>query len=307
MRYLTAKVSLDDRSLNPHVLGWVRGWLAGQSRLRVLEAGAGIGTMVERLLRWRLVQPERSVEYVVTDADRRLLALGATRLERQAAALGYPVQNLGDCLRIGEALTVRFEPWDVTGPAGSMGGPFDLVIAHHLLDLLDLEAAVPVILGSLRPGGAFWFTLNADGKTAWAPEVGDGVDDVVEGLYHASMDRHDGSAHSRTGRRLPMVIRAAGGALAAIGGSDWAIAAGPDGFRADDQTVLEAMLDFHRDALADDFEPTVLDGWIRTRKDQLERGELVLVVSQVDVAGTVSSSESVVQPASSHSASANSA
>lgn len=55
VRYLQAKRSVDDRAINPDVLHTfirsLRDRPASKNELRVLEVGAGIGAMLERLLR----------------------------------------------------------------------------------------------------------------------------------------------------------------------------------------------------------------------------------------------------------------
>ena len=71
-RYLAAKRSVDDRSLNRHVLDRGRVELAkleGRS-VRIVEVGGGIGTMVARLVEMQMVQ---QAEYVLLDVDARLL------------------------------------------------------------------------------------------------------------------------------------------------------------------------------------------------------------------------------------------
>ena len=68
-RYLAAKTTVDDRALNRQVLGELcRLMPAGAPR--VLEVGAGLGTMVARLLDWGVVG---AGEYILLDADRQLL------------------------------------------------------------------------------------------------------------------------------------------------------------------------------------------------------------------------------------------
>src|SRR5437764_13515067 len=68
-RYLAAKTTVEDRALNRHVLAeWGRLMPAGAPR--VLEVGAGLGTMVARLVDWVVVG---AGEYILLDADRQLL------------------------------------------------------------------------------------------------------------------------------------------------------------------------------------------------------------------------------------------
>src|ERR1700726_937903 len=68
-RYLAAKTTVDDRALNRQVLAKLcRLMPAGAPR--VLEVGAGLGTMVARLLDWGVVG---AGEYILLDTDRELL------------------------------------------------------------------------------------------------------------------------------------------------------------------------------------------------------------------------------------------
>ena len=68
-RYLAAKTTVDDRALNRHVLAELRRLMPAGAP-RVLEVGAGLGTMVARLLDWGVVG---AGEYILLDADRQLL------------------------------------------------------------------------------------------------------------------------------------------------------------------------------------------------------------------------------------------
>lgn len=50
-RYLASKRTVDDRALNRDVLRTFITSLHGREELKILEVGAGIGAMLERLLR----------------------------------------------------------------------------------------------------------------------------------------------------------------------------------------------------------------------------------------------------------------
>ncbi|MFM8321763.1 MAG: hypothetical protein ACKOC5_12690, partial [Chloroflexota bacterium] len=93
-RYLAAKKSVDDRALNR----WV--WQAllqalpaadGQP-LRVLEVGAGTGSMVERMLGWGALG---AAEYTAIDAAAENIAAAQDELPAWAAAAGYRVEQVG--------------------------------------------------------------------------------------------------------------------------------------------------------------------------------------------------------------------
>ena len=72
-RYLAAKRSVDDRALDRRLLdrladGAVRAADDGDGPLRVLEVGAGVGTMVERLVERELL-PAADVRYTAVVGD----------------------------------------------------------------------------------------------------------------------------------------------------------------------------------------------------------------------------------------------
>src|SRR5690349_23573733 len=101
-RYLAAKTSVDDRALNRHVLAELcRLMPAGAPQ--VLEVGAGLGTMVARLMARGVVG---AGEYVLLDADRQLLDRSRRWLRDWADARGLRSYPLPDGLRVGD-LRVR--------------------------------------------------------------------------------------------------------------------------------------------------------------------------------------------------------
>src|ERR1700733_14574991 len=101
-RYLTAKITVDDRALNRQVLAEL-GPLLPASAPRVLEVGAGLGTMVARLLDWGVVG---AGEYVLLDADRGLLECSRRWLRDWADARGVRSDLRPDGLQVGD-LRVR--------------------------------------------------------------------------------------------------------------------------------------------------------------------------------------------------------
>src|SRR5580658_3321434 len=101
-RYLAAKTTVDDRALNRHVLAEMRRLMPAGAP-RVLEVGAGLGTMVARLMEWDVVSIG---EYILLDADRQLLDDSRQWLRDWAAARGLRSDLLPDGLQVGE-LRVR--------------------------------------------------------------------------------------------------------------------------------------------------------------------------------------------------------
>jgi hypothetical protein len=283
-RYLSAKRSVDDRALNRHVLGHLRRLMPAGSA-RIVEIGAGLGTMVARLLEWEVV---RSGEYTLLDVDRRLLLDARRWLREWATARGMPCEPLPDGLRLGD-LRVRLVEAELGSYLESGAGePADVLIAHAFLDLVDVPAVLPGLFRLLVPGGAYWFTVNFDGESVFQPDH-PGDDDVL-GAYHRTMDdrvRYGRPAgDSRTGRRLFSHLRAAGAPPLAAGPSDWVVHAGPDGTYPDDEAAfLDCILQTIEDAWDDGPEPAGLADWLAARRRQLADGTLVYLAHQLDFTG----------------------
>jgi hypothetical protein len=283
-RYLTAKKTVDDRALNRSVLTALRGLLP-PGKLRVLEIGAGLGTMVARLLEEQVI---RAGEYTLLDVDARLLADSRAWLCAWARARGLPAEPLPDGVRLGE-LRVRLVEAEL-GDFLEAGHRHvaDLLIASAFLDLVDVPAVLPGLLQLLAPGGAYWFPVTFDGESIFQPDHP--CDGEVLGAYHRHMDfrvRYGRRAgESRTGRHLFGHLRAAGAPPLSAGSSDWVVLPGPDGgYPGDEAFFLEAILRTISDALAGPAAPAGLADWFAARRRQLADGELVYLAHQLDVAG----------------------
>jgi SAM-dependent methyltransferase len=283
-RYLEAKRSVDDRALNRPVLAELRRLLpAGPPR--VLEVGAGLGTMVARLLDWQVLS---AGEYTLLDVDRRLLQDARSWLGEWATARGLPTEELQDGVRLGE-LRVRLVEAELGSHLDTASGPpADLLIAHAFLDLVDLPTVLPGLLRSLVPGGAYWFTVTFDGESTFEPAHPG--DPVVLGAYHRTMDERvrygRPAGGSRTGRTLFGHLRAAGAPVLSAGSSDWVVHAGPAGsYPADEAHFLECILQTVQEALDGRICAAELADWLATRRRQLAQGELVYLAHQLDVAG----------------------
>src|SRR5580692_8752205 len=97
-RYLAAKTTVDDRALNRHVLAELRRLMPAGAP-QVLEVGAGLGTMVARLMDWGVVG---AGEYVLLDADRQMLDHSRRWLRDWAAARGLRSDPRPDGRRTGD-------------------------------------------------------------------------------------------------------------------------------------------------------------------------------------------------------------
>ena len=296
-RYLAAKKSVDDRALNAHVWQALAQQLedAGEDAvpLRILEIGAGIGTMVERML-------ERGIfthaEYDAIDAEPANIAAARTRLREWASTHAGVAVPAGDQLRIwtdlGERRTdLTLEACDafdyLQRPASA--GRYDLLVAHAFLDLVDVAHVLPLLHAALKPGGLLYATINFDGVTSFEPSVDPALDVQIERLYHATMDERmtDGrpSGDSRTGRHLIPHLNQAGFDVLAAGASDWVVH-GRNGRYPDDEAyflhfivnTVDGALAGHAELDDEDF-----GAWVEARHAQIERGELVYIAHQLDM------------------------
>jgi hypothetical protein len=286
-RYLAAKTTVDDRALNRQVLAELcRLMPAGAPR--VLEVGAGLGTMVARLLDWGVVD---AGEYILLDADRQLLDCSRRWLRDWAAARGVRSDLLPDGLQVGD-LRVRLVHAELGGYLEFAHAELaDVLIANAVLDLVDVPAVLPGLLRLLVPGGVYWFTINYDGETIFAP--GHPLDEQVLRAYHHDMDERvrygRPAGESRTGRHLFHHLRDAGAPALAAGSSDWVVYPAPDGnYPADEAYFLRSILTTIRDALRnspDRVEPADLAEWLAVRWRQLTAGDLVYIAHQLDLVG----------------------
>jgi SAM-dependent methyltransferase len=295
-RYLAAKTTVDDRALNRHVLAELRRLMPAGAP-RVLEVGAGLGTMVARLIDWGVVG---AGEYILLDADRPLLDDSRRWLRDWADARGLHSHLLPDGLQVGD-LRVRLEHAELggyleaahgaQGVQGAQVVPAEVLIANAVLDLVDVPAVLPGLLRLLIPGGVYWFTINYDGESIFEP--GHPHDDQIMQAYHRDMDERvrygRPAGHSRTGRRLFHYLRAAGAPALAAGSSDWVVSAGPDGnYPGDEAEFLRSILGTIQNALrarTDRVEPADLADWLAVRGRQLAAGELVYIAHQLDFVG----------------------
>lgn len=295
-RYLRAKRTVDDRALNREVWEALSSAVPVATReapLRALEVGAGSGAMLQRMLDWGLLDYS---EYTGVDLSEENVAAGREALAAWGEEKGHRVEREG-----GEGLRFtwrggRAEARMVCADAfaflsGDEEGQWDLLVAHAFLDLVDVPTALPRLLGSLRPGGLFYFTINYDGETAFEPEIDQEFESLLMRAYHQTMDGRvvDGkpSGDSRTGRHLFAQLRAAGAEILAAGGSDWVVYAGEEGYAADEAYFLHYIIHTVAEALAEhaEVDQAMLANWVTERQAQIEMGELTYVAHNLDFVG----------------------
>lgn len=282
-RYLAAKRTVDDRALHPGVLGTVAEHLASRNGTpRVLELGAGIGTMIPRIL--GLGDRPLDVEYTAVDRDAELLAtipdvLASWRPDADPV-IDDDAVHLTD--RGGRRATIERVAGDVRAVMDRDPGPYDLVIAAAFMDLVEIGDVLPRIFSCLGPDGLAYFPITFDGSTVLEPAIDPELDRRVVDLYHASMR---GAGTDRAGRALIRGVDAVGGSVIDAGGSDWVVIPGSEGYPADEAYFLHYLLGTIEGELAG--HPDLDDGrfgaWVGDRHDQVESGGLTFVAHNLDV------------------------
>ncbi len=286
-RYLAAKKEIDDRALNHHVWETLRQALprtTGSETTRILEIGAGIGTMLERIVDLQLLTG--SVDYVATDSDPVQLKAARQHLSQWAKKRGHNLFWAEDY-----RARLSMEPADISltlarVPAEKLADrsdfpEFHLMIAHAVLDLVDFPAVLPKLLSRLKQKGLAYLTCNFDGETLFMPELA-GEQEFIE-AYHASMEtRLSGASH--TGRRLLQFLQRPSLELLAAGSSDWLIHPRNHGYSKNETFFLHAIIATVAQELRGKTKaPDKLDTWTRSRHRQIETGKLTFLARHLDL------------------------
>lgn len=295
-RYLEAKKSLDDRSLNKNVWTTLKNCLSNatpKQPLHLLEVGAGIGTMIERTLEWEILS---YAHYTAIDADQENISFAYHRLNRWATEHAYQVMHNKKGLRIkgpGVQLEIEFKAIDLFDFVAieAHHHAWDLLIAHAFLDLVDIPTALPRLFSTLKTDGLYYFTLNFDGLTSLEPEINPALDTLIQELYHQTMDTRmvDGlpSGDSRSGRHLFAHLAASGASILDVGASDWIIYPTGDGYQDDEAFFLHFIIHTIHEALCvhPKLDQALFETWISKRHAQVENAELVYIAHQLDYVG----------------------
>lgn len=279
--YLLSKQSVDDRALNKDVLSALRANLPREP-IRIIEVGAGIGTMLRRLVRWDVI---RQCEYVMVDEMAENIEYASEWEKVWAEEAGLSVERSGSRIRLFDEahdIKIQLEQADVFEFIQKNKETADLLITHAFLDLLPMPESLPKLLSLTK--GLAWLTVNFDGVTTFEPTIDAGLDAQIERLYHETMDRRATGGDSRSGRHLFEHLRNAGAEILAAGASDWVVHAKDGGYPDDEAYFLHFILHFFEESLTGhaELDAEVFADWLKKRRTQIERGELVYIAHQMD-------------------------
>ncbi len=280
--YLLSKQSVDDRALNRIVLDSLKANLP-RAPIQIIEVGAGIGTMLARLLRWELVA---KANYILVDEMAQNIETAREWIPLWAVEAGLGVERIEqDQLRVFDQtrdIRIRFERTDVFDFIKKNPAPADLLIAHAFLDLLPMPESMQKLLALTKH--LAWLTINFDGVTSLEPTIDAALDEQIERLYHATMDTRPTGGDSRAGRHLFSHLQKAGAEVLAAGASDWVVHAVNGKYPADEAYFLNFILHFFEESLMghSELNAAAFANWLKERRAQIERGELVYIAHQMD-------------------------
>ncbi len=280
-RYLLSKQSVDDRALNKDVLFQLKTNLP-EGALSITEVGGGIGTMVARLLRWGVIS---QAEYTLVDGMAENIEFALDWMPKWGEENGFKTENTEDGLRIFSAskdVRVNLVRADVFDYIDEKPGPADMLIAHAFLDLLPMPESLPKLFTLTKD--LAWLTINFDGVTCFEPQIDRELDAHIERLYHDTMDTRPKGGDSLIGRHLFGYLKQVGVEIEAAGPSDWVVNPIRGRYLHGEAYFLQFILHFFEESLGNhpDIDKTAFAYWLKTRRDQVARGELVYIAHQMD-------------------------
>jgi len=291
-RYLDAKRTVDARALNRRIWAqFVERLTTRSSPIAILEVGGGVGATVQRIV--EALEDEaspRRLRYTFVDVEPQNVAAARDRLGEWAERRGYAVSGgTQQTWTDGPVeVSVQFVTDDLFDVASTPDrGSFDAVVAQAVLDLLDVPAALRALRPLSRTGGLWYLPIHFDGVTAFEPRVDAALDARIERLYHESMTGTptDDTAGVHCGRRLLTQLPDAGLPLLDAGSSDWIVLPRDGEYPGDEAYFLHHVLHFVEAELSGhpDLDAAAFADWLRTRRRQIDAGELVYVAHQLDV------------------------
>jgi SAM-dependent methyltransferase len=256
IRYLAAKREIDDRALSQSVWRKLRRRLRQADRrgpLAVIEMGGGIGTMFDRVLDWALTPHLR---YTLIEANRDYLAEFQSRLKPLPFISTDSENRYHGQAPSGVTFALEMSCDDIYAAIDdpNMFFRYDLVMAHAVMDLVNIPETLNGFQRLLRPGGLLYLTLNYDGVTCFLPQWEPRFEEMLVSRYHLSMDnriiggRLSGS--SQSGRQLILHLLSAKLPLIAVGNSDWIVLPQDGGYHAGGGFLPRDDRPHHRAAVA---------------------------------------------------------
>jgi len=272
---------VDDRALNKDVLAALRSQLPDDP-IRIVEVGAGIGTMLKRLVNWNMI---KHAEYILVDEMAENIKYASAWIKDWAEETGLSVERSDSNIKLRDhardiGITLRHA--DVFDFIQQNKEPADLLVAHAFLDLLPMPASLPKLLSLTK--NLAWLTINFDGVTSLEPTVDLVLDEKIERLYHQTMDTRSTGGDSKSGRHLFRHLHSVGAEILEAGSSGWVVYARNGMYPNDEAYFLQFILHFFEESLAGhpQLNANEFSDWLAKRREQVANGELVYIAHQMD-------------------------
>jgi SAM-dependent methyltransferase len=291
IRYLAAKRKIDDRSLSQSVWRNLRRRLrqANQGQpLTVIEMGGGIGTMFDRVLDWALAP---HLQYTLIEANRAYLAEFESRLKRSPFISTNSANLFHGQAPSGVTFGLEILGADIYAVIDdpNMFNRWDVVMAHAVMDLVNIPETLRGFQRLLRPGGLLYLTLNYDGLSCFLPQWEPEFEEMLVSRYHLSMDNRiiegRSSGSSRSGRQLIQHLLSAKLPLIAVGNSDWIVFPLYGDYSRSEAFFLETIVHTLKRQLQQDsaVDQHKLAQWAEHRITQIAAGELIFMARNLDL------------------------
>ncbi|MBI5589733.1 MAG: methyltransferase domain-containing protein [Deltaproteobacteria bacterium] len=292
--YLAAKKSVDDRALNRYVWQKLKAGLrpsTPREPLRVIEFGAGIGTMFERVVEWGLA-PHMHYTLVEQNPD-YLDGFRSRSVPEQFGRSHTPHERISDKAAAVETHgspaveTLCADLYDVIAEPGQQG-QWDLIIAHAVMDLVEAAEVLAGFARLVKPGGLLYLSLIYDGCTEFLPSEDPDFEQALLCRYHLSMDRratrHGHTGTSRAARAMFSRLAALNLPILAAGGSDWLVYPRAGRYPADEAFFLDTIIDTIDRQLQQDpaVDPDRLAAWASRKHNRVKAGELIFMARNMD-------------------------
>ncbi len=289
-RYLEAKRSIDDASLSTRIIASLKKCIQPRKRVRAVEMGSGIGTMLTRLLEYGVLGDS---EYFMVDKDASRLTRCRAYMEEWALSTQFDLENEGGELILTDGNTSCHVSM-INGEAvefarGWSGPPFNLLVAHLFLDLLNVRKSLPIFTDLLDDEGVFYFANVFDGLTRILPSSE--MNRKIIEAYHSVMNKKSeswGYNKSDTGSEvLSLLIESDYMEMIEAGCSDWVVFPRNGTFSIDERDFLHFMIDTIHEALLShpQMKEDDINSWARLKYEQIDEGRMALIAHQLDVLG----------------------
>ena len=291
IRYLAVKRQIDDRALSQPVWRKLRRRLRQANRqqpLDVIEMGGGIGTMFDRVLDWALAH---HLQYTLIEANRAYLAEFESRLMRLPYITAGSDQRFQGHAPSGVSFALETFCADIYSVIDdpTLFNRWDLVMAHAVMDLVNIPEILDGFERLLRPGGLLYLTLNYDGLSCFLPQWEPEFEKMLMSRYHLSMDHRvingRSSGSSQSGRQLILHLLSAKLPLIAVGNSDWIVLPQGGSYPRGEAFFLETIvhtiqIQLQQDSAVDQHK---LAQWAKQRINQIAAGELIFMARNLDI------------------------